>query len=339
MSAILPECVGYSPELRDAVVDVWNRAFHSLRNFVPFDGSSWRRRIEEFSLPEGADDLSIAGSGPTSFEPELLRIALHEGRVVGLAHGGTWDDAFLARLLPGGRRARVGTLLAIAVDPSLRGRGVGRALLADLEETLARSCGTGGGLRADGRGYNSFYGNVLAPVPPPWGTPEGIALPAEDAAARAFFDAAGFREDARATSRVRPLGDRTRLDLDVPPDLVLEEVENWQPILGTDDGRAFPFDNDSRTWLLRDGDRQLGALVAFPLSADGTRWGIHSFEVEASRRGEGLGRLLLSYAIAAIARRGVRELEALARPDEAPEADRLYARLDFAEVAEWIILS
>jgi GNAT superfamily N-acetyltransferase len=324
----------YTSARREAVIALWNRTFRAMRNFLPFDRASWRNRIEELVVP--ADTGALAGAGPTRFDPRLFRLALDRDDVVGFAHGGTWEDVFLARLLPQGRRARVGTLLVIAVDPSRRRRGVARALLADLAGALERIHGVTGELCADGRGYNPFYGNFLAPAPPPWGTPEGIALPAADQGSRAFFRSAGFREEAEAVTRVRSLAAPPRFAREVPEGFIIEEVENWQPILGTDDGAPFPLPNRSRTWVMREGDSQRAALVAFPFSAE--RWGIHSFEVEAARRGEGLGRLLLEYALAAVARRGAREIEALAHPTESPEGDHLYERLDFAAAEHWVAL-
>jgi len=329
--------VEYSVPRRDAVIALWNRVFQAMRNFVPFDRARFRARIEDLSIPGGGD--AFAGSGPLRFDPRHFRIALDGDEAVGIVHGGTWEDEFLARLLPGGKRARVGTLLVIAVDPAHRRRGIGRALLADLVATLGRTSGVEGPLRADGRGFNPFYGNFFAPLPPPWGTPEGIALPAEDAAGRAFFRALGFREEAVAATRLGILDDRPRFAREIPAALVVEEVADWQPILGTDDGVAFPLANDSRTWILREGDHQRAALVAYPLRPDGSRWGIHSFEVESARRGEGLGRLLLEYSLAAIAARGAKEVEALAIPAEAPEADRLYEKLGFATAAQWVVLA
>jgi len=328
--------VEYSAPHRDGAIALWNRAFRALRNFVALDRASWRARIEDLAIP-GAGD-ALAGSGPQRFDPRHFRLALDGEEVVGLAHGGTWEDAFLARLLPGGRKARVGTLLVIAVDPARRRRGIGGALLGDLVDALGRTSGIEGPLRADGRGFNPFYGNVIAPLPPPWGTPVGIALPAGDSGGRAFFRAAGFREEVEARTRARSLADRPRFAREVPAGFVIEEIADWKPILGTDDGVAFPLANESRTWILREGDHQRAALVAYPLRADGSHWGIHSFEVESPRRGEGLGRLLLEYAIAALAQRGAKELEALAIPSEAPEAAHLYESLGFEPAEPWVIL-
>lgn len=328
--------VEYSAPRRDAVIALWNRVFRAMRNHAAFDRATWRARIEDLRIR--GEGEALAGSGPLRFDPRHFRIALAGEDAVGIVHGGTWEEDFLARLLPGGKRARVGTLLLIAVDPGHRRRGVGRALIADLISALGRTSGIEAPLRADGRGYNPFYGGFSAPRPPPWGTPQGIALPAGDAAGRAFFRAMGFREEAEALTRVRSLADSPRFAREIPAGLVVEEVADWQPILGTDDGAKFRLANESRTWILREGDHQRAALVAYPLGAGGSRWGIHSFEVETSHRGEGLGRLLLEYAIAAIARRGAAEIEALAIPAEAPEGDGLAERLGFAAADRWVIL-
>ena len=307
-----------------------------MPNFIPFDSARWLARIENFIVP--GEEPTLAGAGPARFDPRLFRLAIHDGEVIGFAHGGTWEDEFLARLLPDDQPARLGTLMMIAVSPDHRRRGVGRALLKDLEETLTRTHRIEPPLRADGRGYNPFYGNFVAPIPPPFGTAEGIAIPTGHDGTRAFFQECGFGEEVEATTRFRDLSDRPSFDGAIPEGVVVEEVENYQPILGSDDGSAFPVANESRTWLLRAGDEQLGALVAFPLLAAEGHWAIHSFEVDPSRRGEGLGKMLLGYAISALASRGARSLEALAIPAEGPEADRLYEGAGFDARNTWVVL-
>lgn len=337
MAATRARLLGFSAEYRDKTIALWNRVFRALPNFVPLDRDTWRTRVEEFVVPGGQS--ALAGSGPARFDPRLFRLAIVEDEVIGFAHGGTWEDEFLARLLPAGEPARLGTLLLIAVDPNHRRHGVARALLRDLERTLADTQSVAPPLRADGRGYNPFYGNFVAPLPPPWGTAEGIAVPAASGDARAFFRASGFREEVEAVTRARALTDHPAFTGKIPDGVVVEEVENYQPILGSDDGSAFPVENASRTWLLRAGDVQLGAVVGYPMQKDGAKWGIHSFEVDPSRRGEGLGRLLLSYVLASLATRGVAALEALAVPTEGAEADRLYESLGFEATDRWIVIA
>ena len=332
-----PRLVGYSAARRESTVSLWNRVFRSMPNFRPFTVDTWRNRVEEFSVPGGESALS--GSGPARFDPRLFRLALDGDEVIGFVHGGTWEDEFLARLLPAGEPARLGTLLIIAVDPAHRRQGIGRALLADLEHTLADTHRIEPPLRPDGRGYNPFYGNFVAPVAPPWGTAEGIAVPVGAEGARGFFSAVGYREDVEAVTRHRSLADRPSFRGEVPDGVVVEEVTDFQPILGSDDGNRFPLANESRTWILRGGDLQLGAVVAYPMSEDAGHWGIHSVEVDASRRGEGLGRLLLEYVLASLAARGARSVEALAVPSEGPEADHLYAALGFEATERWVVVA
>ena len=332
-----PRLVGYTPQWRDSTVSLWNRVFQNLPNFVPMSPSLWRRRIEEFSLAEGQGNLS--GAGPSQFDPRHFRLAILDDEVVGFAHGSLWEDEFLARLLPDDEPARVGTLLIIAVDPAHRGRGLGSDLLRNLEETLEKTHQVNPPLRVDGRGYNPFYGNFVAPISPPWGTAEGIALLASDDDSRAFFRRRGFREEVEACRRIRNLRGVDRFQGAIPEGVVIEEVENWQPILGSDDGTPFPLENESRTWILRTGDIQIGALVAFPMGFNRTHYAIYSFEIELERRGKGLGRLLLEYALAALAHRGASEVEVLALPEESPEADHLYESFEFAAQDRWIVLA
>lgn len=336
MNPTVPILVPYRAVHREAVIGLWNRVFSEMPNHQPFDAAGWLARIEEFSAPGGGGGL--AGAGPTCFDPRLFRLAVLEDRVIGFVHGGTWEDTFLARLLPAGAAARLGTLLVIAVDPDHRRAGIGRALLRDLESTLHDTHGVEPPLRPDGRCFNPFYGNFVAPLPPPWGTAEGIAVPAGAEGTRAFFRAVGFREDEEAVTRVRSLADRPRFGGSFPEGVVVEEIEDYQPILGSDDGAAFPIANASRTWVLRERDEQLAALVAYPIREDGTHWGIHSFEVTPLRRGAGLGGSLLEYVLSSLAARGAERLEALAVPREAPEADRLYDRHGFVVAHRWVVV-
>ena len=329
-------CVGYASEYRESTIALWNRVFRGMPNFIPFDRARWLARLENFVVP--GEETTLSGAGPARFDPRLFRLALRDGDVVGFAHGGTWEDEFLARLLPDDQPARLGTLMVIGVCPDARRLGIGRALLRDLEETLKRTHRVEPPLRADGRGYNPFYGNFVAPLPPPFGTAEGIAIPTGHEGTRAFFREFGFGEEVEARTCSRDLADRPNFDGTVPEGVVIEEVENYQPILGSDDGSAFPVSNASRTWLLRAGDQQLGALVAFPLLEDLDHWAIHSFEVDPSRRGEGLGKLLLRYSLSALASRGARSIEALTVPSEGPEADKLYLRHGFEARNTWVVL-
>ncbi|MFQ5654797.1 MAG: GNAT family N-acetyltransferase [Planctomycetota bacterium] len=318
-------CVAYRPGFRGAVIELWNRVFAGYRNFRPIDLAWWRRRVES---PGGGEGL----------EPELLRVAVVGERVVGLAHGGVWQGEFLERLRPDLRAERLGYLAAIAVDPLMRRRGIGSALLESLSGVLEGRFGAPR-IVADGRGYNPFYGNLHAPLPPPWGTPEGPAIPQEEVGTRAFFRGLGFREEATAWTFALSPGEALPLSVD-PGIAETVEEQDYQPLLGTAEGISFPVRNRSRTWVAVRGELQRGALIAYPLSAPGARperWGIYSLEVDEASRAHGLGRLLLGALLGRLRERGVAELEVLVLPYESPAALRLYQRAGFRKAAAWVV--
>ncbi|MCI0651468.1 MAG: GNAT family N-acetyltransferase [Planctomycetes bacterium] len=321
------EIVPYRSALRAGVIELWNECFSEYRHFRPLHRALWDLRLDH---ARARDD----------FYPQFMPVALEGGRVIGFAHGGLWPRAVLERLHPESPREQAGYLAAIAVHPAARRRGIGRALLALLRAELEEECGEGTPLYADGRMYNPVYGNFLAPLPPFWGTPEGMALPAGDAGARAFFADAGFREAAEAWSLVidPALAERAPL-VDPAPEVV--EDDDYLPELGTSGGRAFAFPNPSHTWVLALDDSQVATLIAYPMHPDSdsdTRWGIYSLEVEAGMRGRGLGAMLLGVALGWCERRGVAEVEVLVIPAESPRALELYERTGFRKAAAWIVL-
>lgn len=326
------ECEAYTTAHRGELVRLWNGVFEGERHFEPMTRATWRDRIERAN--EGEE-----------FDPDALWVAIDGGRAIGFAHGGLWEGEFLRHLLPenhperGGHSA-VAYLAMIAVDPAHRRRGVGRSLVEHLHRSLADRVGAEIPLLADGRAFNPFYGNFFSPRPVPWGTPEGPAVKRDDAGTVAFFEALGFRRDSAALTVELDLRDRVPQRAPTPQadgvhfegEIVTED--DYQPILGSSGGNAYPFPNRSRTWVAVDGMEQVGCLIAYPFSDDRC-WAIYSLEVQPSHRGRGVGRALLHAGIEELVSRSASHLEALVLPDEAPGAYHLYRSFQFQEVESW----
>lgn len=100
----------------------------------------------DFPLEETGERLrAILGAG----KDRLLAAEL-DGRVVGYVHGADYECTYAPPMK---------NILAIAVEPGLQGRGVGRRLLAALED-WARADGSAGVRLVSGenrRGAHQFY--------------------------------------------------------------------------------------------------------------------------------------------------------------------------------------
>lgn len=322
-------CEPYSTSHRGEVVRLWNRVFEDEPRFRPLTRALWRERVEQANAGE-------------EFDPDLLWVAIREGRMVGFVHGGVWTGEFLRQLLPdnrsdsGGHDA-VGYLAMVGVDPEARRQGVATSLVRALSGALRERHGEATPLLLDGRAFNPFYGNFYAPRPVLWGTPEGPAVRRSNEAADLFLRAQGFHPESGALTlraelsecpspgSAQALGRSLSVEVCVEPD--------YQPVLGSNRGNAYPFPNESATWLAIADEAQVGALIAYPCS-DRT-WAIFSLEVESAYRGRGVGRHLLHRCITALKERGVSSLEALVLPEESPGALHLYQSFRFQEVESW----
>ncbi len=337
------EVESYRPAHQVDLLGLWNRSFGDRRNYRWLSPELWQERVE---LAHGGD----------AFNPDFLQVALEGDRVVGFCHGGLWSGDFIEQVFGHERPAEgAGYLALIVVDSDYRRQGVGRSLLAALTKVLRRESSLDTlAVLADGRGYNPFYGNFLAPIPPLWGTTEGIAVPQADLGTRSAMGALGFDQDAIGVtmtwrgseaesrgSRGDNLGNERSVDIVMHPD--------YQPFLGTSDGSKFPLENKSVTWVAIQDTIQVGTLIAYPLETDKSsdagplggeqRWAIYSLEVESASRGRGVGRALLEHAKGYLQERGVAEMETFVIPDESPGAVHIYRAAGFEKKESWVIYS
>lgn len=316
------EITEFRPAFRAELVALWARLFAGRRHYRPLDRGKWVREIER-----------------PGFEPAAFRVATVSDRVVGFVHGGIWDQEFLRLARPQHSVERVAFIAMVGVMPELQRRGIGRALVADLQRSFAPPAAPPPPIEPDGRMFNPFYGNSVAPRPPLWGTTEGAAVPWADAATRGFFRELGFREEAQAQSRLTRLDEALSSDVSWPPGYEAVCEPDYRPALGTSTGRTFGETNRSRTWIAAEGLIQRAALVAYPFDDEEVEWAIYSLEVDPERRGRGLGSALLRHALHELrVRHDARTVETLVIPEESPAALRLYEAHGFEVADRWVIL-
>jgi ribosomal protein S18 acetylase RimI-like enzyme len=223
-----------------------------------------------------------------------------------------------------------------------RGRGVGRRLLAEAERHLSVDCRTGTvhGLRAP------FYHWQEGPRQPYCGSTEMAGLTTEDAALLGFLAAAGYRPVAEQEVSLVAILHRSERKLPVVEGLCFVRVSEERPwpgpvawVAGEEAGYGYerygPMAYD--TLAVVRGETILGHCQWYPMRQPG-RAALYDLRLDTSLRGRGLGEALLEGGLAAMAKAGYREAELHASPQRNAVAFRMYRRLGFREVAQWIAL-
>ncbi len=336
----------YAPELLPAVVEYWNAAFRDCRNFVPQTPESFRRRVIEKS------------NGVECFDAAGFLLAVVPGpqgeRIIGLLHAGVrtepvcralLGDAHLGETWPGGSQ---GYLAIIHVDSEQRRQGVGAALWNE-----AQAYWTGcASLALDGQCLNPWYGNSEGPATPPWGTPEGIAVRADDAATIAFFAKRGFFPRHRALTLERslvqpPLPDPAPLlEAASAQGVAVHVLDSARPVLGGPLDETVPYVTNEPYICVtaHQHDRALAELIVYPMALPPVAGGrrprvaaIYELEALEEARGRGLGKACLALGLDHLVRAGFERVELLTIPEVSPAALKLYESFGFTRVVEWAI--
>ena len=188
--------------------------------------------------------------------------------------------------------------------------------------------------------FNPFYGNSRAPVAPLWGTPEGLAVAADDENTVAALTALGFSVQCSATSLACELGAAGPSPRESASEWRIESRKNASPLLGERETEPFLEPNQSRTWLALSPTGEIGgALVAFPWSQQGAAWGIHSLQVDERQQGVGLAQALLERVCGDLLEAKAERVEVLTVPEESPAALHVYEKAGFQRCAEWAIFA
>lgn len=279
----------YRPSLRPALARLWNRAFSGRRHFIPLTAGLFRGRVE----------------ARRGFDPADLIVAREGRELAGFVHVGRRSDALCRKSYadwPGGPQGFVAFLV---VDPERRRRGLGTELW---HRGIERLRGTRQVVLPAPR-ENPFYG-VPSGLPPLWGTPQGVAVPWEDAGTRKFLAAKGHGPRSRAV----------------------------QLVLSLTGGPASPRGAPSAAGKVRR-VASAGASLAYYAWGPGRLWGILGFEgVDwAARGGAAAARAVLRAALERMAREGAAACEALVEPELRPREAELFREAGFLPAAAWAI--
>jgi len=274
------------------------------------------------------------------FDPSgLLLACARDGRVAGFIHAVLPPEGIpLYRSLAGR-----GYLLGPWVQPDMRGRGIGRQLLAEAEHHLAPHCETllAHGLRAP------FYSAREGPRQPYCGSSELLGLTVTDQELLGLYRAAGYHPVAeQEVSLLAALPQA--LDLPAAPGGVeIVRVNPGQPW----QGRVAWMPPDQAGY----GYEQYEPMAAYDTLAvvqDGVvaghcqwyamrvtgRAALYDLRLEEGLRGRGLGRWLFEAGLAAMIESGFREVELHTSPQRNALAYSMYLRRGMKQAASWVIL-
>ena len=275
-----------------------------------------------------ADRVDVPGHPRTRDEAEQLLAVVDPSRAVLVGERAGRPVAFGARFRPGGGPVR----LLGAVAPEVRGRGVGRALLAALlesarvdepgaEQATVRSVGGGVAPLARRSGF--------APAREFVTMRRDLALPVESAALPGGLRLAPFEAA-----------------LDEPVRLVKNAVfrDHWQGLVdGPEEWRSRMLGPQLRRELSRiavDADGAIaGFVLAWRVDQHPRRVHLPLVGTAAAHRGRGVARALLASMLAAAADAGLTEADLDVDATSPTGADRVYARAAFVEVSRATVWS
>lgn len=318
----------FTPSMLAPLVDLINTAIRGRREAAAITPDEFQQRV-----------LAHPGFDPAG----LLVIPGEDERLLGAAHAITPP----AGIPQYARLAGRGYILGPYVRADACGKGLGRALLAEAERTLAPECERVlvHGLRAP------FYHAQEGPRQPYCGSTEIIGLNEDDVFFLEFLRRTGYEPlaEEQEVSMVAPVRRRPAISVPDAPEgfewvRVTPEMP-WDGPVGWAIGveRAYGYDRyrpmaNYDTLALTQGGALVGECQWYPMRRPG-RAVMYSLRVAPEIAGRGLGSLLLEGGLARIAEAGYQEVELHTSPQRNAVAYAMYRRRGFREVAQWIVMS
>lgn len=326
--------VPFEPQLLPSLVNLWNSAFRSQRNFRPITEEIYRSRIIR----------------QRAFDPGGLILAMADGDVAAFVHAiGPCPQDILA--YRDRRCLQNGSIAALAVARRWRRKGVGSELLSRAESYLA-------GLLEPGRtifcgDYDvPLYHTLEGPRQPFWGDTEVMGV-SEDAAEfhqfllkRRYRLAAGEGHEITMAAEIGERDEPRRPPLDR---IGLREVRvsdrqpwtgriGWYPE-GSPCGYMYPLFGhyQHEVIALARGDEIGSHLEWYPMRQVGCV-ALLDFQVAAADRGQGLGSYLLDKFLWLMMQRGYGTVELHTHTAKNDRAYHMYLRRGFSVAASWVTL-
>ncbi|MCJ7623352.1 MAG: GNAT family N-acetyltransferase [Anaerolineaceae bacterium] len=322
------QAVPFSPKFIDSLIDLINIATAGRRNRIQISISSLNNRV--LSHP--------------AFDAKGLVLAIDETEeVVGAVHA----IVPAIDIPPYNRLEGQGFIIGPYVRETNRRGGIGSALLQVAESFLKSGCDQINihGLRAP------IYHAQEGPRQPLFGSTEMMGLTWDDHQFLEFLRACKYevvegREISMLAllkpnepSSIRKLNLKELSKVRITPEHPWEGKVKW--VDGVERGYGFERFNITTPYhviALSKGDTLVGHCLWYPMSKK-DRAALFDLRVEPSFRGRGLGRYLIEVALVDMAVAGFREVELHTSPQRNPVAYKLYNKLNFFEVAEWLTLA
>ncbi len=322
----MPEITYATFEEKDAaaVVRLWNEMFASQRNFFELDVAEFERRVSG-----NRNSLEV-------FDPMGFILAREGGKLAGFIHAGVRNEIFCKAAYSDWQGGSEGYIAVVCVAGPFQKRGIGTELVNRAKKYMY---GTSR-IIVDGQCLNPFYGNSEGPMIPPWGTTEGISVPADDQAVRALFKKFGFEKRYTGVSLELDLTSFSPSADEAPEGYTKRVYTDSMPAVGAPAGLTIPYRKQFTFEAVSLEKDSVTAAVAssFPMpDLPGKKEGIYEIKVHDDHRDRGLGSFLLGTLLASMKDRGAEVCEVLSVPELSPRSPEFYGSFGFEEAARWDI--
>jgi GNAT superfamily N-acetyltransferase len=314
----------FSPDQLEPLLALFNEAIRGRRSAAAVTTDDFRQRVLEHP----------------GFDPSGLLIASQgHGQILGAVHA----IAPPVQIAHYARLAGQGFIFGPYVYGRSRGLGIGRTLLAEAERWLSfhSEAALIHGLRSP------FYHTQEGPRQPYCGSTEVMGLTHDDHALLSFLQHAGYQPIVEREVSMSALLHPVEMPERAPDSLRLVRASPHNPWRGTvawapGETSGYGYDRyhpmaDYDTFAVAQGDAIVGHCQWYPMRRAG-RAVLFDLRVDPAFRGQGIGRLVLRGALAAMARSGYREVELHTSPQRNSVAYSMYLHFGFREVAEWVML-